>query len=127
MLCCELMSPIKKYPNSPHLRGHNICKPCVTTYLKGKILDDGVVKINCPAANCGAQLRYEEIKLFFGKESFRQVCIIPPVDADIGLTRCYSEKCWKKIQISDTVPAQHVHSDKSLTTAVILTIICTNR
>jgi hypothetical protein len=40
------------------------------TYLKGKILDEGVVKINCPAANCAAQLKYEEIKLFSPRKVF---------------------------------------------------------
>ena len=70
MLCCELKSPIKNNPNSAHLRGHGICKSCVGTYLKGKILDDGIVRINCPAENCGAQLKYEEIKQFSEKKVF---------------------------------------------------------
>lgn len=69
MFCCNDAS-LHNFPQSLHLKDHDICSPCIAKYIRIKILDHGEMDIDCPDGDCVEQLGYDEVKRYCIQSTF---------------------------------------------------------
>jgi len=61
VICCNEAS-LRNFPQSLHLKDHEICRPCIAKHIQVKILDHGEMDIGCPDGDCVEVLGYNEVK-----------------------------------------------------------------
>ena len=113
LCCCE--SSLGNFPQSLHLKDHDICRSCIAKYIKIKILDRGELDLPCPDGGCGELLEYGEVKMYCVQSTF--VMYQPlrqfPLTSVSDMINFCSRGHWNRTQTSDIVQINPVPLDKS--------------